>query len=194
MGNKLMTIINAVRDALTDAPMGAPTKLMREMSGGSLADVVVLGDEDGQLLGTTANPLPVALAGADNVTINVDTANVVQPSPEASATRRLLSAAASVNATNVKNAAGKVYKITGENAAVAKRYLKLYDKATAPTVGTDAPIWTQALPASGPFTLDFPVGLAFASGIGFGLTTGAADADTGALTAADIVNMNIAYE
>jgi hypothetical protein len=107
---------------------------------------------------------------------------------------RLVSAAASTNATVVKAAAGRVYMIRGYNAAAAVRYLKIYNKATAPTVGTDTPILTFALKPSDNFDIDFQaIGYYFATGIGFALTTGSADADTGALTAADVVGMNVIY-
>lgn len=113
---------------------------------------------------------------------------------KANATARLLSAANTTNSTLVKNAAGNLFKITGYNAAAALRYLKLYNKASAPTVGTDTPVWTEVLPATAKFTIDFVAQpLYFATGIGFGLTTAGADNDTGALTAADITGLNIAY-
>lgn len=106
-------------------------------------------------------------------------------------TARLVSAAASVNATLVKSTPGDVGKISGFNAAAAKRYLKLYNKATAPTVGTDTPILTLTLPV-GAFNFDLGNHY-FSTGIGFGLTVNGADADTTALTAADIESLNITY-
>ncbi len=107
---------------------------------------------------------------------------------------RLISAAATTNATVVKGSAGRLYKIRGYNAAAAVRYLKLYNKATAPTVGTDTPVATIALAPSAVFDLDMSdIGQYFATGIGFALTTGSADADTGALTAADVVGMAVWY-
>lgn len=111
---------------------------------------------------------------------------------------RLLSAAASTNATSVKASAGNVFKIVGVNTNAAARYLKLYSKATAPTVGTDVPVATLYLPPStvngGQFQFDFgSQPLYFSLGIGYGLTTAAADADTGALTAGDVVALNIFY-
>jgi len=117
---------------------------------------------------------------------------------KATTVARLLSAAASVNSTSVKASAGDVFKIVGVNANVAARYLKLYNKATAPTVGTDTPIATLYLPPStvngGQFTFDFgPQPLYFATGIGYGMTTAAADADVGALTAADVIAFNLTY-
>ena len=107
---------------------------------------------------------------------------------------RLPSAAATTNATVVKASAGRVYKIDGYNAAAAVRYIKLYDKATAPTVGTDTPVVTLAIGPSSRIDLDIGlIGEYFAAGISYALTTGAPDADTGALTLADIVGLNIWY-
>jgi len=106
---------------------------------------------------------------------------------------RLLSAAASVNATIVKASQGRVYKIRGVNAAAAVRYLKLYDKATAPAE-TDTPTHTFALSASLSFDIDFgAIGIPFTNGIGFRLTNLGPDADTTALTAADIIGLNVMY-
>jgi hypothetical protein len=105
---------------------------------------------------------------------------------------RIASAGASTNATVAKASSGSLHFVSGYNAAVAVRYLKLYDKATSPTVGTDVPFLTIALPASSAFNLNLG-GLRFATGIGYGLTTGAADNDTGALTAADVVGLSVTY-
>lgn len=104
--------------------------------------------------------------------------------------------AASTNSTNVKASAGQLYELFVSNINAAVRYLKLYDKATAPTVGTDTPIWTLAIPgntAGAGFAKTIPNGLAFANGIGFGLTTGVADNDTGAVAANEIV-VNLGYK
>ncbi len=111
---------------------------------------------------------------------------------------RLLSAAASTNSTSVKATSGNVFSIVGVNTNAAARYLKLYNKATAPTVGTDTPIATLYLPPTavggGQFSFDFSgQPLNFSLGIGYALTTAAADADTGALTAGDVIALNISY-
>lgn len=103
---------------------------------------------------------------------------------------RLASAAASVNASVAKASAGRLYKIYGYNAATSVRFLKLYNKSTAPTVGTDTPVVTIPLTPSREFDIDLGViGQYFSSGISYGLTTGAVDTDTGALTAADVVGL-----
>lgn len=105
---------------------------------------------------------------------------------------RIPSAAGSVNATLAKASAGAVFNISGYNAAAAVRYLKLYNKATAPTVGTDTPFVTLALPATAAFNIDLH-GLKFSTGIGYGTTTAAADNSTAAVTAADIVGLSVTY-
>ncbi len=109
-----------------------------------------------------------------------------------SSVSKLPSAAASTNPTVVKASAGRLYKIRGYNASAAVRYLKLYNKATAPTVGTDVPVVTISLKAADAFDVDFVnIGQFFATGIGYALTTGAADNDTGALTLADVTGLNL---
>lgn len=111
--------------------------------------------------------------------------------PLASSTARITSAAASTNATVGKNAAGNLFGVYGYNAAAAVRYVKLYNKATAPTVGTDVPVLTLAVAASSAFSFAFAGGIYFSVGISFALTTGNGDADATALTAGDILGLNL---
>lgn len=99
-----------------------------------------------------------------------------------------LISAASTNATLVKSSAGTIGSVTGSNTNAAVRYLKVYNKATAPTVGTDTPIRTIMLPPNGTIHLDFPKGLRTSLGIGICMTTGAAVADTGAVAAAEVIS------
>lgn len=108
-----------------------------------------------------------------------------------SSVSRIVSAAASTNATSAKTLAGVLHRALGFNAAGATRYLKFYDKASAPTVGTDTPVLTIAVPATSAFDLELK--LPFYTGIAYAMTTGSADNDTGALTAADILGLNIIY-
>lgn len=113
----------------------------------------------------------------------------------ATAVARLLSAAGtSQDSTLVKNAAGYVSHITGRNNRTSSVYLKLYNKASAPTVGTDVPLVTIEIPASTAFDFAYERGSYFSAGIGFGLTTAAADNSTASVTAGDITCLNIWYE
>lgn len=140
----------------------------------------------GKYQGTTGT---TTVAVAQVVTL-VDQNGVAQGS--ATSSSRIPSAAATTNATLAKNAAGKLFMVSGYNASAAVRYVKIYNKASAPTVGTDTPILTLAVPPTAAFAFDIG-GLYFATGIAYALTTGAADADTGALTLADIVGLNVVY-
>lgn len=113
--------------------------------------------------------------------------------PNPTSVSRIVSAAASTNATSAKASAGRLFSLIGYNAAAANRFLKLYNKASAPTVGTDTPLLTIVLPATTAFAIDFPSPIEFDLGIAYALTTGVADADTGALTAADVLGLNVVF-
>jgi hypothetical protein len=104
--------------------------------------------------------------------------------------------AASTNATSVKASAGQVFWIYATNTNAAARFLKLYNKSSAPTVGSDTPVLTLLIPgnaAGAGFHLQTPLGLTFGTGIAFALTTGIADADTAAVAANEIV-VNMGYK
>lgn len=115
---------------------------------------------------------------------------VPEPST-AQRTARLLSSAATTNGTSVKGGRGTLRRIIGYNAAAAARYLKIYDTAATPTVGTDTPRKTYYLPPQTAFAFD--VDDYFGQGIGYGLTTTAADNSTAAVTAGDILCLNVDY-
>lgn len=94
--------------------------------------------------------------------------------------------AASTNATSLKASAGQVFGFFAVNTNASARFLKIYNKASSPTVGTDTPVLTIGLPGSGGIAFSFPTGIPFATGIAYALTTGAADADTGAVALSEI--------
>ena len=111
----------------------------------------------------------------------------------AGATPYKLISAANTNATVVKSSVGKIFYIAAFNNNASARYLKLYDKSSSPSVGTDTPKHVFLIPGgSSGFTIAFPVPAKFASGIGLALTTGITDADTGAVAANEIV-VNLGY-
>lgn len=96
--------------------------------------------------------------------------------------------AASTNATSTKGSAGQVCGLQASNTNAAARYLKLYNKASAPTVGSDTPVMTLLIPPnSSGIVMNNDLCIAFATGIAFALTTGVTDADTGAVAANEIV-------
>jgi hypothetical protein len=98
-----------------------------------------------------------------------------------------IAAAAGTNATSVKTSAGSVNAIIAGNNAASARYVKFYDKASAPVVGTDTPLFTLILEASiAPALIKLDMGIPFSSGIAYAITGGVADSDTTAVTANDV--------
>ena len=100
--------------------------------------------------------------------------------------------AASVNATVVKASAGVIGNIILSNSNAAARYFKLYNKATTPTVGTDTPVMTVLIPAGSTIEISQSIGMRLSAGVSFGLTTGMAVSDTGAVGAGDVA-VSIVY-
>ena len=97
--------------------------------------------------------------------------------------------AASTNSAVVKATAGMLYEITISNPTATAAYVKLYNKASAPTVGTDVPVLTQAVAANSTVALNFgQVGKRFATGIGIACTAAAAATDTGVSVAGIQIN------
>ena len=120
------------------------------------------------------------------VLIGGTTASPTQPA-------RLVSSAASTNALNFKSSATRLIGIMGYSTRQDGCYLKLYNKASQPTVGTDIPALTFYIPPLREFP-EYTLGpLLFPLGLGMALTTGSADADTGPVAAGDVMGLNIAF-
>ncbi len=98
-----------------------------------------------------------------------------------------LSSAASNNAQLVERTKAELRSIACFNAGGAAAYVKLYDKAVAPTIGTDVPVLVVPVPAAGSARIDFgSAGMRFILGMGIGMVTGAADTDNTAVAAAQL--------
>lgn len=114
------------------------------------------------------------------------TTNAVVSTP-ATPTALNLSSAATTNATSVKGSAGTLYELNVSNVGAAAAFLKLYNKATAPTVGTDVPVLTIPIPASGLVSLNLgETGHRFSTGIALAITNLVADSDATAVAAAQV--------
>jgi hypothetical protein len=101
-------------------------------------------------------------------------------------TSKVLSAA-STNATSLKGSAARLYGYALTNTSAALKYVKFYNKATAPTVGTDTPVKTIAIPAGQCVVVTSDVGVAFSTGLGLAITGAAADNDATAVAANDVI-------
>ena len=101
-------------------------------------------------------------------------------------TTSTLNSAATTNATNLKASAGAVYGLYIMNTSAATKYVRLFNKASAPTPGTDTPIMVIAVPATSSKEVDIPLGIVFSTGIGYTITNAAAVLDATAVAAGDV--------
>jgi hypothetical protein len=163
-------------------------------SGTGVQRVTIASDSTG-VVGLAAGSNVVGKVGIDQTTPG--TTNAVQAVPGTSgglSISRVISAASN-NAASVKASAGQVYAIYAHNTNTAVRYLKLYNKASSPTVGTDTPVMTLPIPgntAGAGFVLEAAAGIAFATGIALAIVTGVADSDNTAVAANEVV-VNLLY-
>lgn len=98
--------------------------------------------------------------------------------------------AASTNSTLVRGTITRITKLSITNTNASPRYVKFYNKATAPTVGTDIPVQTYMIPgntagAGNNPTITLPD--VFTLGCGLAITTGYADNDTGAVALGEVI-------
>jgi hypothetical protein len=102
---------------------------------------------------------------------------------------------ASTNANVIKASGGNLYSIIAIGVTSTVRFLKLYNKATTPSVGTDVPIMTIPVPANtqgAGISIPFSMGVNFPLGIGIAITSGSADDNSGAVGAGDVI-VSITY-
>lgn len=98
--------------------------------------------------------------------------------------------AGSDNATLVRAGTGTLSWVVACSTVAAIKYVKFYDKATAPTCGTDVPKIRLMVPASGCTVIsagDRNSEAQYQLGLGYCMVTGAADSSSAAVTAADVV-------
>lgn len=97
-----------------------------------------------------------------------------------------INSAASTNGQTLF-AGSRIVSLAVSNTGAGAAYLKLYNKASAPTVGTDAPVLTIAVGANATVTVPMPAeGMPFTLGIGLAITGAAADSDTTAVGAGEV--------
>lgn len=111
-----------------------------------------------------------------------------QPVTQATGTGYSLATAATTNAVAIKTSAGSLYELTVSNPTATPVYVKFYNKASAPTVGTDVPVLTVPINATGTgaglTTIPFgTLGKRFSTGIAIAVTGAAIATDTTAAVA-----------
>lgn len=93
--------------------------------------------------------------------------------------------AATTNATSLKASAGQVYHVCLNNNTSYPLFLKFYNKASAPTVGTDTVVHVLEAQAGVPVCEATEEGYVFSTGIAWAATKGITDADTTAVALSD---------
>lgn len=149
---------------------------------------------------TDVTVTPVTQPVSGTVTANIGTGSIaagtnaigdvglqVRANATGAATTSHLVSAATTNAANIKNAAGRVLGWSAVNTTGVFQYVKLHNSATAPTAGAGV-FMTIAIPPNSvnncPPTLP---GIAFSAGIGRTIVTGSADTDATATTAGAVI-------
>lgn len=135
---------------------------------------------------STGGSVTATLAASTNLA--ADVSNGVRTTATNAMLRQKIISAASTNATLVKNAAGRVYgwQLTNTH-ATAVRYVKIYNKASAPTVGTDVPTDVIAIPPGSNVDVLGTIGVSYATGIALAITGGPTDNDATAVAANDVI-------
>ena len=133
--------------------------------------------------------MPVNVAASATLTTNI----APSASQGASTYHKLISAA-TTNATSVKTSAGTINALHVSNTnASTSYYLKLFNKTSAPTVGTDVPVFTFLIPPAGLRTIDCGAsGIRLSTGIAYCITANPADNDTTAIPANEVI-VNLSY-
>lgn len=104
-----------------------------------------------------------------------------------------LISAATTNATLIKTGATHINDLTVSNNGATAAYVKLYNKATSPVVGTDIPVRVVMCPAGQTIQVGFGTyGIRLALGSGVAITGGMANNDTAAVALSQ-VSVGISY-
>ena len=134
-------------------------------------------------------PIPAAQASATQAVSGTLTATVTPPAPT---TPYFLNSAATTNWALIITGTSGVTSFYATNEGASPAYVKLYNKATAPTVGTDVPEMIIPVPAAVggvPWVATIPIGFIgfrFALGLGIAITRNAIFSDQNAIGAGEV--------
>jgi len=203
--------ILAIRDdALTTlTPVDGDYAPLRTDSTGSLHVRVSAGGiagiaDDAAFTVATSEVLPVGFLADESSTdsvdegdigaarITLDRKQIVAPYAHTAGgwTPSYTVSAGSTNATSTKASAGQLGYVIATNVNAAVRYLKFYNKASAPTVGSDTPVLVIPIPgntAGAGCAINFGPGVEFTTGIAWAMTTEATTAGSTGVSASEHV-------
>lgn len=128
-----------------------------------------------------------SIKAASTASLATDPSLVVNVSPNMAVTTHNLNSAATTNLTSVKASAGTIFSITASNINASARFLKIYNKASAPVTASDIPFLTIPLPANSVQNIEFGAfGIRLATGIALAITGLAVDNDATAVAVGDV--------
>lgn len=126
------------------------------------------------------------ISGTPAVTISGTPAVTATP---ATGTAYALSTAASTNTGFIKASAGSLFEMSVFNVTGATVYVKIYNKASAPTLASDVPVFTIPVAAGAFSNFSFGhLGKRFSTGMAIAVTGAAAHTDTTAVGAGALVS------
>lgn len=134
-------------------------------------------------------PIPASQVSATQPVSGTVTATVTPPAP---ATPYFLNSAATTNGALILTGTSSVHSLWATNEGASPAYIKLYNKATAPSVGTDVPEMIIPVPAAVggvPGVANPNIGFIafrFALGLGISITRNAIFSDTTAIGAGEV--------
>jgi len=134
---------------------------------------------------------PIGNGTAANLVANVSSVTT-SGTPTAPATPYILNSLATTNGALILTGTSGLHAFYASNIGATTAYVKLYNKAAAPTVGTDVPAMVIPVPSNsvnGIGTADLAIGhngFRFALGLGIAITGGVADSDTTAVAAGQV--------
>lgn len=170
-----------------DAPLPAGTAIIGALSANQSTNVAQINGVTPLMgNGATGTGSPRVTVSSDNTAnTNPWLATIVPSAAQGASTTHHAISAVGNNLTNVKNAAGTITALQVSNINAAGRYLKLYNKASAPVLASDIPVMTIFLPANSNQTINgiSAAGIRFSLGISYALTTGITVTDTGSVAA-----------
>ncbi|WP_437606634.1 hypothetical protein WMF20_37560 [Sorangium sp. So ce834] len=162
-------------------PQGAGTLLATdEILGVHVLRAKVQTGVDGTAVDVSQNnPLPVGLVGS--LPAGANTVGAVHVKPDTAGGLSVYrNVSLSDTGQSVKSSAGQVFGWHLANWGSSVAFVKLYNTAATPTVGTTEPALTLMVPAGQVVSAEHTNGIAFANGIGIGATAAASDNNTSA--------------
>lgn len=139
-----------------------------------------------QAVTTTAMAQPQISLGSAAVTV-ASTTIAAPLATIAGLTVAKINSAATTNATSTKTSQARLLGWSLTNTSAATKYVRFYNKASAPTVGTDSPFFPVAIPPTENVSHSHVQGITFSLGLGYSITGGATDLDNTAVAAGDVV-------